>query len=235
MSVRNAQQRAQRLLAETRDEVRRADAKAMNCLQAVGAGGFAVLALLSGAETRDWRWWGHRRVGACRAVPGQCDGPPAARRWPGRGGDVLRAHLAAAPAKCTEPPTSTVRSSPAAPAGRTRPWPRSGTASLGPAPQSIPSSSASRLWASWSTPPDRRATYPRRRGREGPRTLCRQVKRAPSAGDPSAHRLTGSINSSSVNRLECSPCAGLARRCRRGVASGRGGLRGRRRRLFFGV
>lgn len=57
MQVATAQQLAESLLSETRDEIKWADAKAMRCLQAVGSGGFAVLVLLSGSEAQDWRFW----------------------------------------------------------------------------------------------------------------------------------------------------------------------------------
>lgn len=57
MSVDRAQELAEKLLAETREEVKRADAKAMSCLQAIGGGGFAVLLLTSGTRPGDRLWW----------------------------------------------------------------------------------------------------------------------------------------------------------------------------------
>ena len=57
MQVDTAQQLAEILLAETRKEISRADAKAMRCLQAVGSGGLAVLVLLPDPGGHDWWFW----------------------------------------------------------------------------------------------------------------------------------------------------------------------------------
>ena len=57
MSVQTPLQIAERLLAETREELRRADAKAMSCLQGVGGGGFAVITVSAVPAAHDWLWW----------------------------------------------------------------------------------------------------------------------------------------------------------------------------------
>ncbi|GLY05518.1 Pycsar system effector family protein [Actinoplanes sp. NBRC 101535] len=57
MSVVTSQQLAEKLLTETRDEIRRADTKATDCLQIIGGGGFTLLITLPGNTSDDWRWW----------------------------------------------------------------------------------------------------------------------------------------------------------------------------------
>jgi pycsar effector protein len=58
MQVATTQQLAEILLAETREEIKKADAKAMRCLQAIGSGGLAVLVLLPDHPgSHDWRFW----------------------------------------------------------------------------------------------------------------------------------------------------------------------------------